>query len=143
MKSKTPRFSEADVRSTYRFLAHQERGVTEVRVIAPGRGITGIGYFDSEDAFVDACAKANGTGNVYVGIQPRPSRFLDQARNRLRRMRRGARDHDIEWLTAVVIDIDPERPKHTAATGEELGRALARGEEISRWIESKLSLIHI
>jgi len=56
-------FNEADIRATRRFLAHEEHGVTEVRVIAPGRGVTGIGYFDDEDAFVAACAEASSTGN--------------------------------------------------------------------------------
>ena len=94
-------FCESDVRSTYRFLAHAGRGVTEVRVISPGRGVAGIGYFDNEEAFVDACSRVNGRGNVYVGIQPRPPRLLEQATNRIGRLKSGACDDDIEWLTSV------------------------------------------
>ena len=137
MKPDAKFFSKADVVSTYRFLAHQDRGVTELRVIAPGRGIIGIGYFDNEDAFVKACDKANGTGNVYVGIQPRPKRLLEQASNRVVHLRKGSKDEDIEWLTSIVIDIDPERPKHTAATEDELKKAIARGEQISDWLVEK------
>jgi hypothetical protein len=133
----TQRFVEGDVRACYEFLAHRDRGVSEIRVIAPGHGIVGIGYFDNADAFVRACAEANGTGNVYVGIQPRPREFFAQAPNRLERLKSGARDEDVEWLSSIVIDIDPVRPKDTAATSEELARALTCGDRISDWLTSK------
>jgi hypothetical protein len=131
------RFAEAEVRATYRFLAHAGRGITELRVITPARGIAGIGYFDQEDAFVAACAAANGNGNVYAGIQPRPPALLRKAPNRLKRLKAGARDDDIDWLTALVIDIDPVRPKDTAATDEELGRAVACADHIADWLAEK------
>ncbi|WP_053332893.1 hypothetical protein [Haliangium ochraceum] len=131
----TAQISEADIRATYRFLAHEGRGVTELRIIGGGR--VQIGYFSSEDAFARACAEANGTGQVYVGIQPRPAAFLTQADNRLRRLKRGARDSRIEHITAVVIDIDPVRAKNTASTDEELDRAIACGDRISNWLADK------
>lgn len=133
MTGKEAFFCEADVRATYRFLAHPGRGVSELRIIAPRRGILGIGYFDNEDAFVQACDKANGTGNVYVGIQPRPARFMEQASNRVARLRHGAKDDDVPCVVAIVIDIDPERPKHTPATDAELAKAIKRGKQISTW----------
>jgi hypothetical protein len=133
----TQRFIEGDVRACYEFLAHGARGVSEIRVIAPGHGIVGIGYFDNADAFVRACAEATGKGNVYVGIQPRPREFFTQAPNRLERLKCGARDEDIEWLSSIVIDIDPVRPKDTASTNEELARAIACGDRISDWLASK------
>ncbi|ACY13439.1 hypothetical protein [Haliangium ochraceum] len=130
----TPQISEADIRATYRFLAHEDRGVTELRIIGTKRGDVRIGYFSSEDAFARACLEANGTGQVYVGIQPRPEKFLTQSDNRLRRLKRGARDSRIEHITSVVIDIDPVRAKNTASTDEELGRAVACGDRISDWV---------
>jgi hypothetical protein len=133
----TQRFVEGDVRACYEFLAHCDRGVSEIRVIAPGRGIVGIGYFDNADAFLRACADATGVGNVYVGIQPRPWEFLAQAPNRLERLKSGARDEDIQWLSSIVIDIDPIRPKDTAATSDELALAIACGDRISDWLASK------
>ncbi|ACY13567.1 hypothetical protein Hoch_0964 [Haliangium ochraceum DSM 14365] len=93
-----------------------------------------IGYFDSEESFVRACAEASGTGQVYVGIQPRPVALLAQANNELRRLKHGARDDEIETLTALVIDIDPVRPKDTASTEAELDRAIACGDRISDWL---------
>lgn len=129
--SENSTFSAADVRATYRFLHHTPYGVTELRAIAPNRGpVLGIGYFDDEDAFVAACEAVNGTGNVYVGIQPRPRRFLEQAPNVIRSLSNGARDQDIECITATVLDIDPVRPKNTAATDEELAVAIACANEL-------------
>lgn len=129
--------SEADVRATYRFLAHPAHGITELRVIAPQRAAIRIGYFDSEEAFVRACTEANGTGNVYAGIQPRPPMLLGQAPNQLARLKSGARDDDIAWLTALVIDIDPVRPTDTAATEDEVTRAIACADRISDWLADK------
>ncbi|MBK9000882.1 MAG: hypothetical protein IPM35_34615 [Myxococcales bacterium] len=130
-------FSEADVRATYRFLNHAACGITEVRVIAPGRGgIIGIGYFDDEEAFVAACRNANGTANVYVGIQPRPHRLLVLAPNEIRNLSRGAKDADIEWLTSIVLDIDPTRPKNTASTEDELSQAVARADAMAKRLET-------
>jgi hypothetical protein len=126
-----------DVRAAYRLLAHAGRGVTEVRVIHPGRGIAGIGFFDDEDAFVSACAEHSGKANVYAGIQPRPSRFLADASNRVAPLNHGAKDDDIEWLTSIVVDLDPVRPKDTASTDAELALAVERAEAAAAWIESK------
>lgn len=130
-------FNEADIRATRRFLGHVGPGVTEVRIISPDHGIAGIGFFDDEDTFVRACVEASGKANVYVGIQPRPVRFLDQAPNRIARLRSGAHDQDIELVSAIVIDIDPERPRDSASTDEELAKAVAQATELADWLESK------
>lgn len=132
-----------DILATYRFLAHAGRGVTEVRVIHPGHGIAGIGFFDDEDEFVAACAEHSGETNVYAGIQPRPVRFLERAPNRIAHLKQGAKDEDIEWLTAIVVDLDPARPKDTASTDAELALAVERGEAISAWMESKKFLLPV
>ncbi|ACY13229.1 hypothetical protein [Haliangium ochraceum] len=132
-----PHISEADIRASYRFLAHEGHGITELRIIGKTRGDVRIGYFNDEDAFTRACTEANGTGQVYVGIQPRPAAFLSQADNALQRLKSGARDSRIEHITSVVFDIDPVRTKNTASTDEELGRAVACGDRISDWLASQ------
>ncbi|MBN1530747.1 MAG: hypothetical protein JW895_16920, partial [Thermoleophilaceae bacterium] len=123
------------IRATYRWLAHAEHGVSEVRVIRPGKGIVGIGFFDDEDDFVSECVRTNAAGNVYVGIQPRPRRLLDLAPNAVRPLRSGAGRKDIEVVTATVIDLDPVRPKDTAATEEELAAAVEAAEAAAAWAE--------
>ncbi|MCG8419844.1 MAG: hypothetical protein MJE77_18065 [Proteobacteria bacterium] len=130
-------FDEASVRASYHYLRHTGFGVTEVRAIKPGHGIVGIGYFDCEDAFTIYCRRCNGTANIYAGIQPRPASFLELASNTMCRLRTGAQDRDIQWLTSLVIDVDPERPKHTASTDGELEIAIERADAIADWIESR------
>ncbi len=122
------------IRTTFRWLAHTNYGVSEVRIIRPGRGgIVGIGFFDDEDFFVKECVRNNPGANVYVGIQPRPKRFLDRAPNVIRPLFFGAGKEDIEVVTATVIDIDPERPKNTASTAAELKAAKQVGDTVAAW----------
>jgi len=130
-----PRPDPEAIRAAYRWLAHGEHGVSEVRVIRPGKGIVGIGFFDDEEAFVAECVRTNAAGNVYVGIQPRPRRLLEQAPNAVRPLKSGAGRKDIEVVTATVIDLDPVRPKDTASTDEELAAAVQAADAACRWAE--------
>ncbi|QQR46207.1 hypothetical protein JKA73_08910 [Myxococcus xanthus] len=126
------------IRSTWRWLAHTQHGVSEVRVIRPGGGgIVGLGFFDDEEAFVAACVAANAGGNVYVGIQPRPRHLLELAPNVLRPLRTGAGSKDIEVVTATVVDLDPVRPKDTASTEDELSLTLQVAEAAAAWCEAQ------
>ncbi len=130
-----PRPDPEAIRAAYRWLAHAEHGISEVRVIRPGKGIVGIGFFDDEEAFVAECVRTNAAGNVYVGIQPRPRRLLEQAPNAVRPLKSGAGRKDIEVVTATVIDLDPVRPKDTASTDEELAAAVQAADAACRWAE--------
>ena len=133
-----PEPSAAAIRETWRWLAHAPHGVSEVRVIRPGGGgIVGIGFFDDEEAFVRECLRTNAAGNVYVGIQPRPRRLLDQAPNAIRPLKSGAGRKDIEVVTGTVIDLDPVRPKDTASTEEELQQALDAATAAAGWCEAQ------
>ncbi|MCP3170156.1 hypothetical protein [Myxococcus qinghaiensis] len=134
----TPTPKADAIRSTWRWLAHAAHGVSEVRVIRPGGGgLVGLGFFDDEDAFTSACVEANAAGNVYVGIQPRPRRFLELAPNVLRPLKKGASSQDIAVVTATVIDLDPVRPKDTASTEDELAHTLQVAEEAAAWCEAQ------
>lgn len=126
-----------DILATWRWLDHAAHGISEVRVIRPGGGIIGIGFFDDEKAFVDECVRTNAVGNVYVGIQPRPRRLFDAAPNVIRPLRTGAGRKDIEVVTATVIDLDPVRPRDTASTDAELGAAIAAATGVADWCESE------
>ncbi|NVJ27306.1 hypothetical protein HUW62_39430, partial [Myxococcus sp. AM011] len=127
-----------DIRATWRWLAHAQHGVSEVRVIRPGGGgIVGLGFFDDEEAFVATCVEANAAGNVYVGIQPRPRRLLELAPNVLRPLRTGAGSKDIEVVTATVVDLDPVRPKDTASTEDELSLTLQVANAAAAWCEGQ------
>ncbi len=133
----SPRPDADVIRATYRWLAHAPHGVSEVRVIRPGGGIVGIGFFDDEEAFVRECVRTNAAGNVYAGIQPRPRRLLELAANVVRPLRTGAGRKDIEVVTATVIDLDPVRPKDTASTEAELAAAIGAADAAATWCEAQ------
>ena len=129
----SPQPNPDSIRATWRWMAHTSHGVSEVRVIRPGGGVVGIGFFDDEDAFLRECVRGNEAGNVYVGIQPRPARLLIQARNTLKSLRTGASAKDVEVVTATVVDLDPVRPRDTASSNAELEEALATAARVADW----------
>jgi len=117
----------------YDFLNHSPYGVTEVRIIKPATATSGsrilkIGYFDNKADFVDACARESG-GNIYAGVNPCPRKFLGRARNGFMDPGPTTKVSDVEWVTAIMLDIDPSRPTNTAATQAEVDKAInaARG----------------
>ncbi|MCG8417264.1 MAG: hypothetical protein MJE77_04885 [Proteobacteria bacterium] len=130
-------FIEADVRASYRFLSHSAHGCTELRAIRPGGGLVRIGYYDNEDDFVASCRSLNGRANIYVGIQPRPMSFLRRSRNALSTTAKGAKDTDIQWITALILDVDPVRAAHTASTDLELSKARERAQKIAHKVVSR------
>lgn len=122
------------IRRFYRLLRHAGRGLTEVRVIQAGQGQPRIGFYDSEDAFVDACSRWSGKANVYVGRNPRPKRLTErqpQAYNNLVSGVRGASASDIDLVTALSLDIDPVRANGLPSTDAEHERALAMAERVA------------
>lgn len=120
------RMSKDDIRTFYRALGHADYGVSELLIIEPD-GRARIGFFDSEDAFVDVCSTWSGTANVFVGRNPRPARFADNstaAYNKVRIGTPGAKVADIEVITALSIDIDPISEKGIPSTDQEHDVAL-------------------
>lgn len=122
-----------DIRRFFRLLGHEPHGLTELRVIPP-RGKPWLGFFDAEDAFVEACATWSGKANVYAGRNPRPRAFAErspQAVNQLARGVPGAKSADIEVVTALSLDIDPVRAKDTPSSDPEHALALATAKRIA------------
>lgn len=103
------------IRNYYRRLNHAGYGVTELAVIAPS-GVIATGFFNNEDAFVKACEAYNGRYNIYSGRNPRPQWFPKVCGNYMdTRYKQRAKDSDIEYITAISLDIDPIRPKGTSS----------------------------
>jgi len=122
-----------DIGRFFRLLAHGPHGLTELRIIPPGKK-PWIGYFDAEEAFVEACVTWNGQANVYAGRNPRPRVFagrFPQAHNRLARGVRGAGSADIEVITAFSLDIDPVRERNLSSTEAEHQLALAAANRVA------------
>jgi len=130
------------IRAFYRRLNHSRFGVTELVVIDPTgkEGIIATGFFNNEDAFVNACKFYNGTYNIYAGRNPRPKCLPRICENYLdTKYRQRARDDDIEFVTAISLDIDPVRPKGTSSTDEGHKRAIKFAtmlhDDIGGWVD--------
>ena len=130
------------IRAFYRRLNHSGLGITELVVIDPTgkEGIIATGFFSNEDAFFDACQFYNGTYNIYAGRNPRPACLSEICENYLDTKRRQrARDDDIEYVTAVSLDIDPIRPKGTSSTDKEHRKAIKFAtmlhDDIGGWVD--------
>lgn len=113
-------FNEKDVRAVYRFLAHEHE--TEIRYLKPAPDSI---FVHSENLFVEACWKLNGTSNVYVGINERAPSCT--------------KDEEVVAVRAVVLDIDPIRAEghdKDAATNEEMRSAEEVANSIIDFIRS-------
>lgn len=130
------------IRAFYRRLNHTGLGITELVVLdsVGNKGIIATGFFNREDAFVDACEFYNGTYNIYAGRNPRPAWLATVCENYLdTKHRQRARDNDIEYVTAVSLDIDPIRPKGTSSTDEGHRKAIKFAtmlhDDIGGWVD--------
>jgi len=129
------------IRRFYQRLNHRHYGVTELVVIDPnGKGVIATGFFTNEDEFVNACDEYNGRYNIYAGRNPRPKWLSKVCENNLdTKHRQRASDRDIEFVTAISLDIDPIRPKDTSATDEQHNKAIEFAvmlhDSIGGWVD--------
>lgn len=108
-----------NIREFYHRLNHKDYGVTELAVIDPTgeKGVIATGFFNDENAFVKACQEYNGRYNIYAGRNPRPRWLPIVFENYLDvRVKQRANDKEIEYLTAISLDLDPIRAKGTSST---------------------------
>ncbi len=132
---------EEQLRALYQFLHHEPHGVTEVRIIATkgtGSKIRGIGFFDNEESFVQACLQWDQSPhNVYAGLNPRDISLFDRAPNEIRALDSGASADDVTAVMFLGVDIDPVRPKGEASTDAELQAALEVRDAIAAWARTQ------
>lgn len=101
--------------------------VIELRAFYKGKKRTDAGYFDGEhrEALADnamALSKANAA--VYVTLNQIDPQLLGRYCNRLEQFASDtATDANITRRRWLLIDLDPERPKNTAASNEQLEKA--------------------
>ena len=113
--------------------------VIEVRALTDQ--FTHSGYFSDFDALVRSVEPLDADGSVhgiYVTLNEVNPALLSRRANRIK-MRLGKKDSttsdaDILRRRWLPIDIDPLRPSGVSSTDEEHGLALAKAEEIARWI---------
>lgn len=94
--------------------------VIELRALARGRKRTDAGYFDGEhrEALADAAAKLNADGAaVYVTLNRIDPQLHSRYCNRIEQWATDtATDANVIRRRWLLIDLDPVRPKNTAAT---------------------------
>jgi len=121
-------FSEKDVRRCYDLLQHDpELGLSQLLAMDSDR-IIGLGLFDNEEDFLSECLRYNTLGDLFVGVNPRSIRLLDQFGGLKNRMR------------SVFVDVsDPSMIDHIT------GIAVPEGVELSDQARARkrdLSLLH-
>ena len=100
-------FSERDVRRHYDLLQHKpELGLTQLKAMDRDQ-IIGIGLFENEEDFASECLRYNGLGDLYVGVNPRTHRLLEDYGGLRNRMRTLFTDvvaaGDIDYVTGVAV----------------------------------------
>ncbi|WP_321504649.1 hypothetical protein [uncultured Methanoregula sp.] len=113
--------------------------VVEVRALTDQ--YTHSGYFSDHDALIRAVEPLdtdNSVHGIYVTLNEVNPALLSRRANRIK-MRLGKKDSttsdaDILRRRWLPIDIDPLRPSGVSSTDEEHGLALAKADEVARWI---------
>jgi len=97
---------EDEIYLHWQLLGHEGHGLSELRVFDP---VAMVAYADNAEAVTRLALEMDGKApGVYIGVQPRPLEFFESAPNRWTRARASscACQADIEYITAVYIDID-------------------------------------
>ena len=113
--------------------------VVEVRALTDQ--YTHSGYFSDHDALIRSVEPLDTDSSVhgiYVTLNEVNPALLSRRANRIK-MRLGKKDSttsdaDILRRRWLPIDIDPLRPSGVSSTDEEHGLALAKADEVARWI---------
>lgn len=114
---------------------HEPNAVIELRALhSKGRKRTDAGYFDGEhrEALVEAAAKLNEHGAaVYVTLNRLDSQLLARHANRVQEFAQAtATDTNVTQRCWFLVDIDPQRPKDTSSTPEQLEAAMDRARKV-------------
>ena len=112
--------------------------VVEVRALTDQ--FTHSGYFNDPAALIRAVEPLdadNSVHGIYVTlneVNPALSRAANRIKMRLGKKDSTTSDADILRRRWLPIDIDPLRPSGVSSTDEEHGLALAKADEVARWI---------
>jgi len=113
--------------------------IVEVRVPKAGKFGTIAGYFEaSSPELAKEIQKLSGQHDgIYVTLNPCKTALLARAKNRIKtRANLTTSDHDIDWRTHLLVDIDPVRPAGVSATDEELEHAKTLTRAVYKYLRS-------
>lgn len=114
--------------------------VIELRSVSRNRRID-AGYFDGEhrEALVDAAARLNADGAaVYVTLNRIDPQLLGRYYNRIEHKASDtATDANVTRRRWLLIDLDPVRPKNTAAIEAQVQAAKARAQDCYRLLKAE------
>lgn len=121
---------------------HPDDGVIELRALYQrGKKRTAAGYFDGahRDQLVEEAAMLNERGAaVYVVMNPLDEQLLGRYANRIEDYAADtATDANIVRRSWLLIDIDPQRPKATSASAEQVEAAMDRARKVYRTLTER------
>jgi hypothetical protein len=130
----TPTPDRAEIARALEIL-HGSDEIIELRALVQrGRKRTIAGYYDPahRSELVEQAAKLNADGAaVYVVMNPLDPQLLGRYANRTEDYAQAtATDSNVTRRHKLLIDIDPQRPKDTSATKEQLEAALDRARKV-------------
>jgi hypothetical protein len=121
---------------------HSPDAVVELRAIHKGgRKRIDAGYFDREhrEELAEAAAKLNAAGaSVYVNLNPIDQQLLARCSNRIQDYAPAtATDSNVTERRWLLIDIDPQRPKDTSATAEQVELVMKKAAALHAYLYSR------
>lgn len=116
--------------------------ILELRAIyTKGRKRVDAGYFDGEhrqELVQQACLLNRRGASVYVTLNSLDPQLLARCANRVQDYAQAtATDANVTHRRWLLIDIDPQRPKDTSATEEQLAIAVGRGQKVRRFLSER------
>lgn len=115
--------------------------VIELRSFPKSRKVVSAGYFDGDhrDALADAAARLNvGGAAVYVTLNRIDPQLLGRYRNRIEASAQAtATDANVIRRRWLLIDLDPSRPKDTAATEPQVEAARDRVQAVLAYLRAE------
>jgi hypothetical protein len=145
-RSFSHRISDLSGSDTLRFCFYLVGGVTEVRIFPKERYIytgnrrkyTGkvvSGYYTDYGKLASDVEPFDRKASIYITINPCKPELLARARNRLRlNARVTTNDSDILCDLWFPFDTDPVRPANISSTDDELKAALAKRDEVAKFL---------
>src|ERR1019366_9361322 len=121
---------------------HPDDGIIELRAIYKGgRKRVDAGYFDAahRDLLIMEAIRVNRAGaGVYFNLNELDRQLLARHANRVQEWAPAtATDANVTRRCWFLIDIDPQRPKDTSATAEQLALAVKRGGAVIEYLTAQ------